>query len=104
MNAVLEDALVNWYEVERSARWWAADPKYNDVVPIGNARHKTIAALDGLFRAVEIALGEARIGSSRTKRPPRAFAGAATELAWLSEVALPASRVSGTAHGWVCSP
>ncbi len=96
MNAALEDALVNWYEVERSARWWAASPKYNDVSPIGGARHKTSTALDELFRAVETALSKASIVSSSTRRPPRVFAGAAAELAWLSEAELPAGRVSGS--------
>ena len=56
MNATIEDALVNWYEVERSARWAAAEARRSDVVHIGAARCKPSEALNGLFRAVEDAL------------------------------------------------
>ena len=56
MNATIEHALVNWYEVERASRWSAAEAKRNDVVHIGAVRPKSNAALDGLFLAVEDAL------------------------------------------------
>ena len=56
MNAAIEDALVNWYEVERSARWSASEAQHNNIVHIEAARPKPSAALDALFRAVEDAL------------------------------------------------
>ena len=58
MDATVEDALVNWYEVERSARLSAAEARRADVVPIGSVRPRPSQALDGLFRAVEHILGE----------------------------------------------
>ena len=57
MDATVEDALVNWYEVERLARVSAAEARRADVVAIGAIRPKPSPALDGLFRAVEDVLG-----------------------------------------------
>ena len=53
MDATVEDALVNWYEVERLARLSAAEARRADVVSIGSVRPRPSQALDGLFRAVE---------------------------------------------------
>ncbi len=97
MNATIEDALVNWYEVERSARWWAANPQRDDVVRIGAGQCQTSAALDGLFRAVDDALSRPAVQLSSFRRP-RPFAGAATELAWASEAALPVRQATSGCH------
>ena len=56
MNATIEDALVNWYETERSARWAATEARRSDIVHIGAARCEPSEALNGLFHAVEDAL------------------------------------------------
>ena len=56
MDATVEDALVNWYEVERASRWSAEQARRSDIVAIGAARPRPSAALDGLFSAVEDAL------------------------------------------------
>ncbi len=66
MDATVEDALVNWYEVERLARLSAAEARRADVVAIGSARPRTNQALDGLFRAVENVLGELSLMAAPT--------------------------------------
>ncbi len=73
MDATIEDALVNWYEVERSARLLAAEARRADVVAIGSARPRPSQALDGLFRAVEDALASLTMVNAPTaEREPSA--------------------------------
>ena len=75
MDATIEDALVNWYEVERLARLAAAEARRADVVSIGSVRPRPSQALDGLFRAVEDLLANlSMVSAPAVQREPSAAA------------------------------
>ena len=68
MDATVEDALVNWYEVERLARLSAAEARRADVVALGSIRPRPSQALDGLFQAVENVLAQLSMVQAVTER------------------------------------
>ena len=53
MDAVIEDALVEWYETERLARAVGAEARRNEVIDLDSVRHRQNPALARLFGVIE---------------------------------------------------
>ena len=74
MNAVIEDALVEWYETECVARMAGAEARRGDVIDLNSLRHRQSPALARLFSVVEetvasMSLLQPAIASERRQLP-----------------------------------
>ena len=58
MDAVIEDALVEWYETERLARTLGADARRTDVIDLDTVRQRQSPALARLFGIVEKSIAD----------------------------------------------
>ena len=58
MDAVIEDALVEWYETERVARAAGAEVRRADVIDFEAVRHRQSPALARLFGVIEKTVAE----------------------------------------------